>query len=84
VAGVGSSVEFRVGSSVGVNRLGHVGTRPGPAGLRSLPAKQHAPRARPFTVTDRGRRGLIPEQAVKGEWAHRTDLRGGGVPDIRP
>jgi hypothetical protein len=23
-------------------------------------------------------------QAVKDEWLRRTDLRGGGVPDIRP
>jgi hypothetical protein len=25
-----------------------------------------------------------PEQAVKHEWARRLELRGGGVPDIRP
>jgi hypothetical protein len=30
------------------------------AGLRSLPAKQHAPKARPLTATDRGRRGVVP------------------------
>jgi|GEM_PF-4311661 len=30
------------------------------AGLRSLPAKQHAPKARPHPVTDHGRRGRHP------------------------
>jgi hypothetical protein len=56
VAGVGSSVGFRVG----VNALGHRGTGPGPAGLRSLPAQQHAPKARPSPATDCGRRGVVP------------------------
>jgi hypothetical protein len=52
--------------------------------LRSLPAKQHAPKARPHPATDRGRLGLVPGQAVKHEWLRRGELRGGGVPDIRP
>ena len=72
MAGVG----FRVGISVGVNGLGHGGTGPGPSGLRSLPAKQHAPKARPHPATDRGRHGRVPSQAVKDEWAHRASLRG--------
>ena len=55
VAGVGSSVGFRVGSSVGSRALGPGGTGPRPAGLRSLPAKQHAPKARPLPTTDCGR-----------------------------
>jgi hypothetical protein len=84
VAGVGISVDIRVGISVGVNGLGHGGTGPRPPGLRSLPAKQHAPKARPSPATDRGQRGGGPGQAVKGEWARRGRLRGGGVPDIRP
>jgi hypothetical protein len=61
VAGVGSSVEFRVGSSVGGSTASTtVAPGPGPAGLRSLPAKQHAPKARPSPATDRGRRGEVP------------------------
>jgi hypothetical protein len=44
---VGNDVGIDGGNDVGVNRLGHGGTGPGPAGLRSLPAKQHAPKARP-------------------------------------
>jgi hypothetical protein len=39
-----------VGTRVGVEGLGRGGTGPGPAGLRSLPAKQHAPKARPSAV----------------------------------
>ena len=56
MASVGTSVP----TSVGVNGLGHGGARSGPAGLRSLPAKQHAPKARPLPATDRGRRGVVP------------------------
>jgi hypothetical protein len=78
VVGVESSVGFRVGSSVGANRLGHDGTRPGPAGLRSLPAKQHAPKARPSAATDRGRHGVVPGQAVKGEWLRRESRLAAG------
>ena len=51
------------------------------AGLRSLLAKQHAPKARPSPVTVSGRR--VVGQAVKREWLRRFDLRGGGLPDIR-
>ena len=47
VACVGISVDIHVGSSVVVNRLGHGWPDRGPVGLRSLPAKQHAPKARP-------------------------------------
>ena len=64
VAGVGSSVGFRVGSSVGVAapELGRVRARrpASGAGLRSLPAKQHALKARPLPATDRGRQGGVP------------------------
>jgi hypothetical protein len=62
VAGVGT----RVPTSVGVQGLGHGGAGPGPPGLRSLPAKQHAPKARPHPATDRDRRpaaGWSPGQA---------------------
>jgi hypothetical protein len=38
--------------------------RAGPAGLRSLPAKQHAPKARPLPATDRGRQGGVPGIAL--------------------
>jgi hypothetical protein len=59
VAGVGPSVGFRVGSSIGVVAPEPGRVRPGlpvsGAGLRSLPAKQHAPKAGPSPATDRGR-----------------------------
>jgi hypothetical protein len=55
---VGNDVGVDVGNDVGVNDLGHRGTGPAPAGLRSLPAKQHAPKARPSPATDRGRQGV--------------------------
>jgi hypothetical protein len=51
VACVGISVDIHVGSSVVVNRRGHGWPDRGPVGLRSLPAKQHAPKAR---LTDHG------------------------------
>src|SRR5215211_8590250 len=59
---------LRVGNDVGVDVGNDVGVKPpwprvaraGPAGLRSLPAKQHAPKARPSPATDRGRRGVVP------------------------
>jgi hypothetical protein len=83
VAGIGISVEIRVGISVAVNRLGHGGPGSGPPGLRSLPAKPHTPKAcpsRPPTVA-----GTPWSRAVvKGEWPAGFDLRGGGEPDIRP
>jgi hypothetical protein len=75
---VGSSVGFRVGSSVGVEGLGHGGTGPQPAGLRSLPAKQHAPKARPTTDHRQWPAGGVAGQAVKHEWLDRLDLRCGG------
>ena len=53
-----ASVDIRVGIS-GLG-LGRGGAGSGPAGLRSLPAKQHAPKARPSPATDRGRRGMVP------------------------
>jgi hypothetical protein len=59
---------LRVGNDVGVDVGNDVGVKPprprvaraGPAGLRSLPAKQHAPKARPSPATHRGRRGVVP------------------------
>ena len=81
---VGNDVEVDVGNNVGVKPLRPRAARAGPPGLRSLPAKQHAPKARPSPATDRGRHGVVPSQAVKDEWARRPSLRGGGVPDIRP
>src|SRR4029453_14974991 len=86
-AGVGASVEFRVGSSVGVNRLGHGGTGPGPPGLRSLPAEQHAPKARPLPATDRGRRGRVSggplaPTAPPLPWRAWWPVRRGGHPTI--
>ena len=64
-----ASVGFCVESSVGVNRIGHGGTGPGPAGLRSLPAKQHAPKARPLLrLTVAGEAGS--EQAVVAPRPH--------------
>ena len=44
-----------VPTSVGVDGLGHGASWARPAGLRSLPAKQHAPKARPLPATDCGR-----------------------------
>ena len=55
MAGVG----FRVGSSVGGRAPRPRRHRAGTPGLRSLPAKQHAPKARPLPATDRGRRGVV-------------------------
>jgi hypothetical protein len=49
--------------------LGHHGAVPAPAGLRSLPAKQHAPKARPLPATMSGRRptaGQGPDQGDRG------------------
>jgi hypothetical protein len=60
VARVGISVEIRVGISVGVEGLGPRWGWTGPAGLRSLPAKQHAPKARPSPATDCGRQAVVP------------------------
>src|SRR5829696_9012867 len=57
---VGNDVGVDVGNDVGVNDLGHRDTGPAPAELRSLPAKQHAPKARLLPATDRGRRGVVP------------------------
>src|SRR4029453_9290370 len=57
---VGNDVGVDVGNDVGVNAPGPRVARAGPAGLRSLPAKQHAPKARPSPATDRGRRGVVP------------------------
>jgi hypothetical protein len=59
---------LRVGNDVGVDVGNDVGVKPPrpraagakPAGLRSLLAKQHAPKARPSPATDRGRRGGVP------------------------
>jgi hypothetical protein len=65
VAGVGTRVGTSVPTSVGVQGLGHGGAGPGPPGLRSLPAKQHAPKARPLPATDRGRRGVVPGRPSK-------------------
>jgi hypothetical protein len=61
-----------------VNRLGHGGTGPGPPGLRSLPAKQHAPKARPHPrhrpwPARRGSRA-----GRQGRMAAPRNLRGGG------
>ena len=81
---VGNDVGIDVGNDVGVNGLSHGGTGAGPAGLRSLPAKQHAPKARPLTRHRPWPAQPGPGQAVKGEWLRRGELRGGGVPDIRP
>jgi hypothetical protein len=87
VAGVGPSVGFRVGSSIGVVAPEPGRVRPGlpvsGAGLRSLPAKQHAPKARPSPATDRGRQAGS-QAGGQGRMAAPWDLRGGGVPDIRP
>jgi hypothetical protein len=48
-----------------------------------LPAKQHAPKARPHPPpTVAGEAWSRP--AVKDEWLRRGELRSGGVPDIRP
>jgi hypothetical protein len=77
--GVGISVEIRVG----VAGLGHGGTGPGPPGLRSLPAKQHAPKARPSPATDRGWRGRVPGRPSRTNGYAVGELGGGGVPDIR-
>src|SRR5215217_3350299 len=57
---VGNDVGIDVGNDVGVKPPWPRVARAGPAGLRSLPAKQHAPKARPHPATDRGRRGGIP------------------------
>jgi hypothetical protein len=84
VAGVGTRVGTRVPTSVGVNGLGHGGSRAGTgraAELASEAARAEGaspPRHRPWPA----RRGL--GQAVKDEWLRRPSLRGGGVPDIRP
>ena len=48
-----------VGNDVGVKPPAKA-ARARPAGLRSLPAKQHAPKARPSPATDRGRRAVVP------------------------
>jgi hypothetical protein len=83
VAGVGTRVGTRVPTSVGGNGLGHRGTGRGPAGLRSLPAKQHAPKARPSpakTVTVADRHGRLQVsirlagRAGRGEELRRTSL----------
>jgi hypothetical protein len=49
-----------VGSSVGGRAPRPRRHRAGTPGLRSLPAKQHAPKARPLPATDRGRQGVVP------------------------
>ena len=71
MAGVGSSVGFRVGSSVGVAAWATIARQPGPPGLRSLSAKQHAPKARPLPRHDRWPARPGPGLAVKGEWLRR-------------
>jgi hypothetical protein len=53
------------------------------AGLRSLLAKQHAPKARPTIDHRKWPAGGAAGQAVKHEWLHPGDLRCGGEPDIR-
>src|SRR5215203_5268833 len=53
---VGNDVGVDVGNDVGVQPPGQERPGAGPAGLRSLPAKQHAPKARPSPATDRDRR----------------------------
>jgi hypothetical protein len=54
---VGNDVGVDVGNDVGVKSARPKAAGAEPAGLRSLPAKQHAPKARPSSATDRGRQG---------------------------
>jgi hypothetical protein len=49
-----------VGNDVGSSRPGQGWPGRDRQGLRSLPAKQHAPKARPSPATDRGRRAGVP------------------------
>ena len=79
---------LRVGNDVGND----VGVKPPPAkggqgGTgRAAELASEAARAEGASLTRHrpwpARRG--PGQAVKHEWLRRGDLRGGGVPDIRP
>jgi hypothetical protein len=80
LAGVGIAGGVGIAIDVGANRLGHRGPEPNPAGLRSLPAKQHAPKARPHPraaprrrhrARSGGRPAASPSAPVKHEWAHR-------------
>jgi hypothetical protein len=87
IGGAGNAVGIDVGVAVGVKDPGvgpGVPGRPvGGAGLRSLPAKQHALKARPSPATDRGRRRPGPRAGRQARMAPASDLRGGGEPDIR-
>ena len=68
MAGVGTRVGTSVPTSVGAEAPATVVAGPGPAGLRRLPAKQHAPQARPSPTTHGDRRRPCPGEAVKHEW----------------
>jgi hypothetical protein len=68
VAGVG----FRVGISVGVAGSAMVAPGPGLARLRSLPAKQHTPKAHPLPATDCGRR------PTGWPWSRSSAIEAGG------
>ena len=80
VAGVGTSVA----TSVGIQGLGHGSSRAGTGRAAELASEAARAEGASLPATDRGRRGRVPSQAVKDEWARRAGLRGGGVPDIRP
>jgi hypothetical protein len=54
----------RVGNDVGSSRPGPRTAGAGPAGLRSLPAKQHAPKCVPPPATDRGRHAGVAAVVV--------------------
>jgi hypothetical protein len=84
VAGVGTRVGTSVPTSVGVQALGHGGAGSGPAGLRSLPAKQHAPKARPLPATDRGRRRRLAGVPVKRDRGRRPGSPAGWCRLRRP
>jgi hypothetical protein len=79
-------VGTRVPTSVGFDRLATLAPGPEPAGLRSLPAKQHAPKARPPPATDRGRRagGWPGSRSNAIEACGRTRRLGGAAFGGRP
>jgi hypothetical protein len=65
---------------VSAPKLGRVRSSGGWAGLRSLPAKQHAPKARPHPATDRGRRPAAGRGPGQARSRQAAELAGWVVP----